>query len=70
MLLKAKERYNIDLSRSWFIGDTTQDVQTGLNAGCHTVLLLSGDPKPAKRFAEAKPELTCFNLLEAIKKIL
>ena len=70
MLLKAKERYNIDLSQSWFIGDTTQDVQTGLNAGCHTVLLLSGDPKPAKRFAEAKPELTCFNLLEAIKKIL
>ena len=70
MLLKAKERYNIDLSQSWFIGDTTQDVQTGLNGGCHTVLLLGGDPKPAKRFPEAKPELTCFNLSEAISKIL
>lgn len=70
MLLKAKERYNIDLSQSWFIGDTTQDVQTGLNGGCRTVLLLGGDPKPAKRFPEAKPELTCFNLSEAISKIL
>ncbi|MBO4541530.1 MAG: HAD-IIIA family hydrolase [Bacilli bacterium] len=70
MLLQAKERYNVDLSESWFIGDTTQDVQTGINGGCHTALLLSGDPKPAKRFADAKPDITCFNLLEAIKKII
>lgn len=70
MLRWAKARYNIDLSASWFIGDTTQDVQTGINAGTHTVLLLGGDPRPAKRFPDAKADIVCFNLLEAIGKIL
>ena len=39
MLLKAAEKYNIDLSKSWFVGDTTMDVQTGINAGMKTVLV-------------------------------
>lgn len=39
MLLKAAEEYNIDLSRSWMVGDGRQDVEAGKNAGCKTALI-------------------------------
>lgn len=29
MFLEASEKYNIDLKKSWFIGDTTMDIQAG-----------------------------------------
>ena len=34
LLLKAKEDFNIDLAKSYFIGDSKIDVQTGNNANC------------------------------------
>lgn len=43
MLKDCAKRYNIDLSRSWMVGDTTVDLQTGLNAGMHTALVLTGE---------------------------
>ncbi len=70
MLLRAKERYNIDLSSSWFIGDTCQDVQTGINAGCRTVLLTGGDPHPYAKYPEAKPDYICENLEQAVEFIM
>ena len=70
MLLKAKERYNIDFASSWMVGDTTQDVQTGLNAGTHAALLLCGDPRPRKRFPDAKADFEADDLLLAVEKIL
>ena len=70
MLLKAKERYNIDFASSWMIGDTSQDVQTGINAGCHTVLLHCGDPNPRKRFGDASADFEAEDLLSAVKQIL
>ena len=39
MLLKAAEDFNIDLSQSWMIGDSENDIKAGINAGCKTVLL-------------------------------
>lgn len=39
MLLLAAKELDIDLSRSWMIGDSTTDVQAGINAGCRTILL-------------------------------
>lgn len=43
MLLKAAGDLNIDLSQSWMIGDSENDVMCGLNAGCKTALIGSGD---------------------------
>lgn len=43
MLVKAAEKYNIDLSKSWYVGDTTMDIQTGINAGMRTVLVQTGE---------------------------
>ena len=34
MLLAAAEKYNIDLSESWMIGDGENDIEAGKNAGC------------------------------------
>lgn len=69
MLLKAKEFYNIDLSKSWMIGDTKQDIQTGINAGCKTILLTCGDPNPNKKYSSATPDYVCETLLEAVQLI-
>lgn len=37
LLLQAAEAYNIDLSQSWMIGDSQQDIAAGQAAGCRTV---------------------------------
>ena len=70
LLLRAKKDLNIDLSSSWFVGDTHQDVQTGINAGCRTILVTSGDPNPAAKYPEAKPDYVCKDLAEAVDIIL
>ena len=43
MLLKAAEDFNIDLSKSWMVGDGENDIKAGINAGCKTVLLSNGN---------------------------
>lgn len=45
MLLKAAADFNIDLSRSWMVGDGENDIQAGINAGCKTVLLSNGNER-------------------------
>lgn len=69
MIQTAAERFNIDLSQSWMVGDGTPDVQTGVNAGTHTALVLTGDAGKDGKY-DAAPELIADNLLEAIQKIL
>lgn len=39
MFFKAAKELNIDLSRSWMIGDSDSDVQAGLAAGCKSILI-------------------------------
>ena len=39
MLLKAARDLEIDLQRSWFVGDILDDIEAGNRAGCHTVLV-------------------------------
>lgn len=36
MLLKAADKYNIDLKNSWMAGDSERDMRAGKAAGCHT----------------------------------
>jgi D,D-heptose 1,7-bisphosphate phosphatase len=42
MVLQAQRDLNIDLANSWFIGDTTTDIQTARNAGVKSILLRTG----------------------------
>lgn len=43
MLLKASHDFNIDLSQSWMVGDSENDIQAGISAGCRTALIGSDD---------------------------
>lgn len=68
MLKRAEKDYNIDLTNSWFIGDTSIDVQTGLNSGMHTIMLRSGDPNKNKY--NVNPDYHAEDLLDGVKFIL
>lgn len=39
LLFKAAEDYNIDLNKSWIVGDSESDVQCGINGGCKTAFI-------------------------------
>lgn len=69
MLVQAAKRFNIDLSQSWYIGDTTMDVQTGINAGMKTILVHTGEAGKDKRY-DVVPDYEAENLLEAVKIIV
>jgi histidinol-phosphate phosphatase family protein len=43
LLLQAAAIHDIDLSRSWFIGDILDDVEAGNRAGCRTVLIYGNE---------------------------
>ncbi len=42
MVLEAARKYGVDLRRSYFVGDRASDIETGRNAGCRTVLVMTG----------------------------
>jgi len=43
LIFQAVEKYNIDLSKSYMIGDHERDLQAGINAGCKPVFLTCGE---------------------------
>lgn len=43
MLLQAAKDFNIDLSKSWMIGDSDNDILAGENAGCSTARVTEKD---------------------------
>jgi histidinol-phosphate phosphatase family protein len=66
---QAARAYNIDLSASWFVGDTTVDVQTGRNAGTRTILLRSGVGGTDGKY-RARADFVAGDLKEAIRIVL
>ncbi len=46
MLLRAAADLTLDLAASWMVGDLISDVFAGLNAGCRSILLESGQTSP------------------------
>lgn len=42
LVRKAQAEFNLDLKRSWVIGDKPADLLMGKNAGCRTVLVRTG----------------------------
>ena len=63
MLLKAAADFNIDLSKSWMVGDGENDVRAGLNAGCRTALIGQGKENIGQNVSEK-------TLLEFVKNDL
>lgn len=69
MLEDCVKMYNINLSDSWFVGDTTVDIQTGKNAGTRAALVLTGEAGRDKKY-NVKPDMVCADVLEAAARIL
>jgi UDP-N-acetylmuramoyl-tripeptide--D-alanyl-D-alanine ligase len=42
LIEKAIKKYNIDVSKSYFVGDKTSDILAGKNAGLKTILVKTG----------------------------
>lgn len=42
LIFEAAKDFEIDLSKSYFVGDTTSDILCGINAGLKTVLVKTG----------------------------
>ncbi|MBI4154340.1 HAD-IIIA family hydrolase, partial [Candidatus Woesearchaeota archaeon] len=64
MLDKAAKDFNIDLSKSFVVGDQTMDILAGKNAGCKTLLVRTGEAGMDGKH-DAKPDFVCDNLYRA-----
>lgn len=69
MIDQMVDRYHIDRSASYMVGDTTVDVQTGINGGLKTVLVHTGMAGKDGKYP-VKADMEASDLLEAVKRIL
>ena len=71
MFVKAKEDFNINLSKSLMIGDSIVDMQVGDRLDMKTIFLLTGMGKDYLDEVKStcKADLIANNLLEASKEI-
>jgi D-glycero-D-manno-heptose 1,7-bisphosphate phosphatase len=67
MILKAAGDYELDLSRSFFVGDKKSDIECGRNAGVKTILTLTGYGKETD---QNLADFVAENLTEAADLIL
>lgn len=68
MIDSLVKKYHIDLDKSYFIGDTYRDVQTGFNAGVKTILIPSDADAEKSRFT-AEADYIVKSLSEALQII-
>jgi len=72
LFLQAAESHDIDLSKSWCLGDGANDIIAGHNSGCKTILL-GNDLESGylqlikKHLGEINPDFIIKKLPEAIK---
>lgn len=71
MLLRAAREMDLDLAKSWMVGDRLRDIQSGHRAGCRTVLVRSDSTEPLNDFAgKDRPDFEADGLLAAADLIL
>ena len=74
MVMEAAEKFHINLSVSYVVGDSYRDMQLGFNAGTRTILLMTGygrgEYEHHRRTWPRPPDHVAENLLEAAEIIL
>src|SRR5215813_4366244 len=74
LILRAASDLNIDLDKSWMIGDRYSDIELARNAGVRSAFLLSGygqgEWQHQRNSWQHQPDLVCGNLLEAVDAIV
>lgn len=70
----ATRDFEIDLARSWMVGDRYGDVELARNAGLHSAFVLSGYGRGEWEYQRHtwrhQPDLVSENLLEAVREIV
>ena len=66
MLLAAAEEMDIDLNKSWSIGNSNRDIESGLRAGCKTILISRPLHYEQHKPGEPKPDYKAINIKEAV----
>ncbi len=70
MLKKAEKEFDIDLKKSFLIGDKNSDIEAGKNVGCKTVLVLTGHGIEELKRYDIGYDFVAKDLHNAVKKIL
>ncbi len=70
MINKAQKDLNIDLTKSFMIGDKTSDIEAGQRVGIKNILVLSGRGQGEKDKIKTQPDLIAKTLKEAADWIL
>ena len=68
MVMNAAEKYNIDISQSYMVGDSTMDLETARNAGVKSVLVNTGFAGNDGKYSR-KCDIEAKDLLDAVEKI-
>ncbi len=69
MLRAAALRYDIDLEQSYMVGDKQADIEAGMAAGCHTILVRTGYGEKEEQALDGPVEIRD-DLLAAVIAIL
>jgi D,D-heptose 1,7-bisphosphate phosphatase len=69
MLLAAAGEMDIDLTQSWMIGNSSRDVEAGLQAGCKTILINHPWHSEQHKLGEPNPNYRAVNIKEAVNII-
>lgn len=65
LVLRAARELNLDLARSWFVGDILHDVEAGRRAGCKTILLDNGNETEWELGPQRRPHALAADLHHA-----
>jgi len=69
MIEEAVKKYNIDLSKSYMVGDSTMDLETARNAGIKSVLVDTGFAGNDGKY-DRSCDIEAKNLFDAVEKII
>lgn len=69
MIDEAVKKYNIDLSKSYMVGDSTMDLETARNAGVKSVLVDTGFAGNDGKY-DRSCDIEAKDLLDAVEKII
>lgn len=70
LLQRAADELQIDLTKSWLLGDILDDVEAGNRAGCRTILVDVGSETQWRVTANRLPDYRVNDLASATQRIL
>ena len=70
LLIEASKKHNLDLPRSWMVGDILNDIEAGNRAGCRSLLVDCGNETEWDLSSMRIPYCRLSNFQQAVNHIL